>query len=147
MAALREPIYQALFDLVTNDPTVAVIFVTKGRLLPHEAAVASVACPALFTFQFPETRAYAGKGIPAKRTLHCAFIAYFSTNSGAGQLPATMLNAAADAIDNAIHPAPGYVQTLGGLVEHVYIEPDIRPYEGLLQDKSVLVAAVAALIP
>lgn len=144
----REPIYQAIFDLVTKNAAVAKMFVTKGRLLPHESQVASVQCPALFTFQLPEKREYVGKGVPPKRTLQVAFVAYFSTTQP-GVLPATLINAAADAIDDVVsNPGnPSNVQTLGGLVEHVYIVPDIKPYEGLLQDKSVLVAVVAMLIP
>ena len=72
-----------------------------------------------------------------------------ATTAPGGTLPATALNAAADAIDNAVsYPGnPGNVQTLGGLVEHVYIEPDIKPYEGLLQEKSILVAVVGMLVP
>lgn len=144
----REAVYQAIFNLVTNDPTVKSMFATTGRLLPHVAQVADAQCPALFTFQAPEKREYMGRGIPPKRTLFVLFVAYFSTTDS-GTLPATMVNAAADAIDNAItYPGnPDNVQTLGGLVEHVYIEPDIRPYEGLLQEKSVLVSVVGMLVP
>jgi hypothetical protein len=147
--ATREPIYQALFDLVTSSPAVRSQFVTFGRLLPHEANVAPIQCPALFTFQLPERRVYKGKGIPAIRTLYVAFVAYFSTTADGGSIPATAINAAADAIDDAISiPGnPQNTQTLGGRVEHVYVEPEIRPYEGLLQEKSVLVAVVAMLIP
>lgn len=146
--ATREPIYQALFDLVTSDPTVASIFVTTGRLLPHIANLADAQCPALFAFQLPEKREYMGRGIPAKRTLFVAFVCYFSATQP-GPLPATMVNTAADAIDRVISTPgnPDNVQTLGGLVEHVYIEPDIKPFEGLLQEKSVLVAVVGMLIP
>jgi hypothetical protein len=147
--ATREPIYQALFDLVTNAPAVKAQFVTFGRLLPHVENVAGVQCPALFTFQLPERRVYKGKGIPAIRTLFVAFVAYFSSDNSGGRLPATAINAAADAIDDAIsNPGnPQNTQTLGGLVEHVYIEPDMKPYEGLLQEKSLLVSVVGMLIP
>ena len=147
--ALREPIYQALFDLVTNNPGVAGMFTAKGRLLPHEASVPDALCPALYTFQLPERWVNKGKGIPPIRTLYVAFVAYFSTGQSNAQLPATMVNAAADAIDAAItQPGnPQNTQTLGGLVEHVYIEPEVKPYEGLLQEKSILVAVVGMLIP
>jgi hypothetical protein len=148
--ATREPIYQALFDLVTNYPAVRAQFITFGRLLPHVENVAPAQCPALFTFQLPERRVYKGKGIPAIRTLYVAFIAYFSGGTpGTGPLPATAINAAADAIDDAIsNPGnPQNTQTLGGLVEHVFIEPTVQPYEGLLQEKSVLVSVVSILIP
>lgn len=147
MAALREPIYQALFDLVRLDPGVASIFVTFGRLLPHQAAVGSIQCPALYTFQLPESRAYKGQGIPPIRIARAQFVAYFSDAPDVSSVPASAINAAADALDNAIHPQPGFVQTLGGLVKHTYIEPDIKPFEGLLQDRSILVATVAMLIP
>jgi len=145
----REPIYAALATLVFGNPAVASLFVTTGRLLPHVEDVAPEQCPALFMFQHPETRTYKGKGIPPARTLHCAFVAYFYTLPANGALPATLINAAADAIDDVVsNPGnPGNVQTLGGLVEHVYIEPAIAPYEGLLQEKSVLVTSVAMLIP
>lgn len=150
MSATREPIYQALFDLITNAPAVKAIFGGNvGRLLPHEANVAPAQCPALYTFQLPERRVYKGKGIPPIRTLYVAFVAYFSALNSATIIPATAINAAADAIDDAIsNPGnPQNTQTLGGLVQHVYVEPEIKPYEGLLQDKSVLVAVVAMLIP
>lgn len=144
----REAIYSALFQLVTSAPSISSLFNTVGRLLPHEASVPEEQCPALFTFQLPEKREYFGKGAPPKRTLFVAFIAYFAVTDSSAVLPATLLNAAADAIEGAIdYPGnPGNVQTLGGLVEHVQIIPDMKPYEGLLQDRSVLVAVVQMVV-
>ncbi len=143
----REAVYQALFDLVTADAGIKAIFQTTGRLLPQVEQASAATFPALYTFQLPEKRVYTGRGMEAKRTLFVMFAAYLAPNGPT--LPATAVNAAADAIDNAIsYPGnPDNVQTLGGLVEHVYIEPDIKPYEGLLQDKSVLIAVVAMLVP
>lgn len=144
----REKIYQGLFDLITADPAVKAIFATTGRYLRPAAEVADVACPALFTFQLPERRTYEVRGLSPKRTLMVAYIAYFATTEPAAALPAAALNAAMDAIDNVISqvPVPG-VQTLGGLVDRVYVEPEFRPYEGLLQEKSHLVAVVSMLVP
>lgn len=145
----REACYQALFDMVTTDPAVQALFPTRSRFLRHHADVADSECPALFTFELPERRTYRGRGIPPIRTLGMAFIAYSAQTNGDGSIPATMVNVMADAIDNAITVPtnPDAVRTLGGQVEHVYIEPDIKPYEGLLQEKSVLVAVVSMLVP
>lgn len=146
----REAIYQALFDLVTADAGVKAIFGDRvGRLLPHITNVPDDACPALYTFQLPERRVNVGKGMSPKRTLVVAYIAYFSAAQMTTQFPATAINAAADAIDAAIIDpgTPDNTQTLGGLVEHVYIEPTVTPYEGLLQEKSALVAVIAMLVP
>lgn len=145
----REAIYSALFQLVATAPSITSLFTTVGRLLPHEANVPEEQCPALFTFQLPEKREYFGRGAPPKRTLFVSWVAYFAVTDSTATLPATFLNAAADAIENAItYPGnPDNVQTLGGLVEHVQILPEVRPFEGLLQDRSILVATVAMLVP
>lgn len=152
MSLNREAVYVALANLVFTDTRVTSIFNTTGRRLPHFASVEAGQCPALFMFQHPEMRVNMGKGIPAKRTLHCVFVAYFDTGAAEqtnSDLPATAINAAADVIDDVICTPgnPQNVQSLGGLVEHVYIEPSMEPYEGLLQEKSVLVAHIAMLVP
>lgn len=152
MSLVREDVYVALANLVFTDTRVTTMFKTTGRRLPHVQSVGPEACPALFMFQRPEQRVNEGKGIPAKRTLRCVFVAYFDTGDAEqtnSSLPATAINAAADVIDDVIDTPgnPANVQTLGGLVEHVYIDPTMEPYEGLLQEKSVLVAQVAMLVP
>jgi hypothetical protein len=42
---------------------------------------------------------------------------------------------------------PGNTQTLGGLVEHVYIEGDVEIADALLQEKSIFVVPLTILIP
>lgn len=150
MSLVREDVYVALANLVFTDARVTAIFATTGRLLPQVQSVNAADLPALFMFQLPEQRSVLGKGVPPKRTLRCNFVAYFATdNPSETNLPATVINNAADAIDDIVSEPgnPGNVQTLGGLVEHVYIAPSIEPYEGLLQDRSVLVAIVEMLVP
>lgn len=147
--ATREPIYQALFNLVVNDSRVQGAFVTTGRYLQHNADVTPDQCPALYMFQKPETRVQAGKGLPAKRTLHCVLVMYVADAEAATQIPATLCNTLCDVVDDVINmPANGsYLQNLGGLVEHVYLEPQLGTYEGLLGDKSIIVAEISMLIP
>ena len=154
MSLVREDVYVALANLVFKDPRIDAaqggVFKTTGRYLPQIfAGVSPNDCPALFMFQHPELRVNQGKGIPPKRTLQVAFIAYFAAETPQVNLPATAINNAADAIDDVISEPgnPANVQTLGGLVEHVYIEPSIEPFEGLLQEKSALVAMVRMLVP
>lgn len=152
MSLVREDVYVALASLVFADARVSTMFKTTGRYLPQIfSGVSPDDCPALFMFQQPELRQNVGKGIPPKRTLTCAFVAYFAneTPRDPDVLPATAINNAADVIDDVISEPgnPANVQTLGGLVEHVYLEPSIEPFEGLLQEKSALVAVVRMLVP
>jgi hypothetical protein len=150
--ATREPIYAALAALVFADPRIGAVFATTGRYLRHHEQVPGgvVGMPAIYLVQHPgESFVRVGKGVPAKRTLRCAFVMYFNTADPGNSLPATACNAGLDVIDDVINlpPNPGNVQTLGGLVEHVYIEGDVSTAEGLLQDHSIVVVPITILIP
>ena len=149
MRPSREQIYQALFDLVASDARAKANFVTISRYLKQFAEVPSVSMPALFMFQRPERRVQKGKGIDAIRTLSCHFWVYCQAGDPLSQLPATLLNTAMDILDDVITKpgTPGNAQTLGGIVEHVYITPIVDYAEALLQDTSMLVATVEILIP
>jgi hypothetical protein len=148
---VREAIYSALAALVFNDPTIKSTFVTTGRKLRHHAQIpgGAASCPAIYLVQSPgEEHQRTGKGIPVKRTLRCHFIMYFFTSDD-GSLPATACNIGLDAIDNAINVVdnPQNVQSLGGLVEHVYTEGAVELSEGLLQEFSVVAVPITILIP
>ena len=149
LVPVREPIFAAMFQLVAGDPRAQAFFVTMQRLLVPFEKVTAAQLPALFMFQRPERRVQKGQGIPSIRTLVCDFHVYVTTAPGAATLPATMLNNAMDIIDQVITEPlnPGNTQTLGGLVQHVYASPMVDNYEGLLQEKSILVAQVEMLIP
>lgn len=147
---VREDVYNALANLVFTDPRITAIFKTTGRFLPTIfSGVSPNDCPALFMFLHPELRKNEGKGIPPIRTLQVSFVAYFASETPSTSLPATAIDQAADVIDEVISapPNPGNVQTLGDLVEHVYIDPQMEPFEGLLQEKSALVAMVRMVVP
>ena len=150
--ATREPIYAALADLVFNDPRIQAEFVLTGRFLYHHAQIpgGSAATPAIFLVQNPgETHFRTGKGIDDKRTLKCHFVMYFYTADVTSNLPATACNTGLDVIDDVLNQPgnPGNVQTLGGLVEHVYLEGEVVTGEGLLQDYSVVGVPITILIP
>lgn len=148
---MREQIYAALASLVFNDARIKTNFVTTGRRLKHHAQIpgGAEACPAIYLVQHPgETHERRGKGIPVVRTLRCHFVMYFYEGSPDG-VASTACNAGLDAIDEAINdtPNPGNVQTLGGLVEHVYTEGAVDLAEGLLQEFSVVAVPITILIP
>ena len=150
--ATREPIYAALAALVFGRPEIVATFKTTGRLLKHHAQIpeGATGCPAIYLIQRPgEEHVRDGMGIPVKRTLRCHFVMYFYTPAGGGSLPATACNIGLDAIDDAINQPgnPQNVQTLGGLVEHVYTEGAIDLEEGLLQEFSAVAVPITMLIP
>lgn len=151
--ATREPIYAALAALVFTDPRIAGVFRLTGRYLYHHEQIpgGSVNTPAIFLVQFPgESHIRTGKGVPDKRTLKCSFVMYFYTPGAVqGELPATACNTGLDVIDDVLNlpDNPGNVQTLGGLVEHIYLEGEVSIAEGLLQEFSIVTVPITILIP
>lgn len=145
----REPIYVALWNLFLNHPSLQGQFVTSGRYLKHFETVAPEQMPALFMAQGGEQWTKIGKGIPAKRILMPHLAMYCSTAQPDSILPATLINNLLDVVDQVVeHPGnPQNVQTLGGLVEHVYLEGQVEIYEGYLQDKSIVLVPLTVLLP
>jgi hypothetical protein len=159
MAATREPIYSALAQLVFADKRIDAaqggVFRTTGRLLKHYQQIPGgpSACPALYLIERPgERHERIGKGISPKRTLECHFVMYFYTpGDESSALPATACNNGLDAIDDVINmnpvTGPANTQTLGGLVEHVYLEGAVGIAEALLPDYSIVEVPITILIP
>lgn len=147
--ATREPIYVAFWDLLLNDPRLAGVFVTTDRFQPHFTEPPPEQMPALFLTEKGESWTKAGKGVPAVRILRSHLVMYTWTGSDKTPLPSTLCNTMLDVIDDIVeHPDnPGNVQTLGGLVEHVYITGQIEIYEGLLQDVSICVVPIEIMLP
>jgi hypothetical protein len=150
----RESVYVALANLVFTQPEIVANFVTTGRFLYHHEQVpgGESAMPAIFLVQHPgETHQRMGRGMEPKRTLRCSFVMYFYTGAPSDLtiLPATVCNIGLDAIDDAINlPVnPDNVQTLGGLVEHVYTEGTVAIAEGLLQNVSIVAVPITMLLP
>jgi hypothetical protein len=147
----REPIFVALWNLITSHPTIQATFVQTARLLVHHSQVPGNAAgmPALYMIERSESHVRKGQGISDLRTLRPFLVMYFSTAQGTGALPATQCNNALDAIDYCINiPGnPANTQTLGGLVQHVYIEGEVTIDEGLLQETSVVVVPITIVIP
>ena len=147
--AVREPIYVALWSLFLNHPTLAGQFVTTSRYERHFDDVDADAMPALFLTETGENWVKPGKGIPAKRTLTAMLAMYTSTSQPNAVLPSTLINALMDTVDDVIENVgnPSNAQTLGGLVEHVYLEGEVEIYEAFLQDKSIVLVPLTILLP
>lgn len=152
MTALREPIYVALWNLIADDSGIKSQFVTTGRYLIPITDLPTDKLPALFQIEHGEAWVRKGKGIPAIRTLHCSIVMYAYSADQDQSYPSTLLNNMMDVLDSLLeNPGnPGNAQTLGGLVEHVYLEGEVKIIEGQLgtgENASVLVAPITMLIP
>lgn len=133
----REPIYAALFALLKT----AAGFNTASRQFKHFSDVNSANQPALFLVQRDESVATV-PGMPSVSTMSCDVLVYVHTGGDKNTAPASILNPLLDAVFAAL--APSQVtgkQTLGGLVQHCWIEGRIETDEGLLQQQGY------ALIP
>ncbi len=146
---VREPIYVALWNLFINHPNLVGQFVTSGRFLKLWDSVPLTQMPALFLAEGGEQWTKQGKGIPAKRVLMPHLAMYCSAAQPDAQPPATLINTLLDVVDEVIESPgnPQNTQTLGGLVEHVYIEGQIEIYEGYLQDKSIVLVPLTIMLP
>jgi hypothetical protein len=147
--AVREPIYVALWTLFLNHPNLVGQFVTTARYKRHFEDVDPTNMPALFLSEVGESWVKPGRGIRAKRVLQAMLAAYVATNQPNSVLPATLINAVMDTVDEVIESPgnPQNVQTLGGLVDHVYLEGQVEIYEGYLQDVSIVLVPLTIMLP
>lgn len=142
----REAIYAALFAKLSASTS----FKTSSRRLMHWADVPAVEQPALFTSQKNETAAPASAvpGQPTLWTLSVDVYVYANTAGDTSKSPAEILNPLLDAvtaclaIDNVIKNKC----TLGGLVEHAWIEGTIETDEGVLGDQAVAIIPISILV-
>ena len=139
----REPIYAALFALVSN----AAGFATIDRRLRHWSDVAPAEQPALFQCQTRETAAIRTLGAPIVWTL-AAELYLYAHSSDPYQAPATVLNPLLDAVTAALAPDPTTgIQDLGlpAMVRHVSIAGKIETDEGMLGDQAIAIIPVEIL--
>lgn len=135
----REPIYSALFTLVSQAPGL----VTMSRKLKHWADVPAGQRPALFQAQVSENAMRVSR-MPTRWLLAVRLYVYVSTKGASS--PGEVLNPILDYIDAALDdPFPGQPQTLGGLVEYARIDGVIETSEGTLGDDEVCIIPVMIL--
>ncbi|GHH09360.1 hypothetical protein GCM10008023_05950 [Sphingomonas glacialis] len=132
MTIQREPIYAALFALVSSVQGLK----TTSRKLKHWNDVQASAMPALFQAQTAQM-SNGADFLPVRWTLGALLYLYVSTK-GADN-PGSVVNPIVDAITHLFEPnAVGGGQTLGGLVQWARIGGTIETSEGTLDNLEVI---------
>lgn len=134
----REAIYQALFVKLQAPAS----FKTASRRLKHWSDVAPADQPALFLTQRTET-ATATPGLNPVWLLNVDVYIYAHTNGDSAIAPSSILNPLIDAIVTALpFEVVSNKQTLGGLVQHCWIEGQVQTDEGSLGDQGVVIIPI-----
>ena len=137
----REPIMAALALKLASISGV----VTFSRILRHYNELRPADQPAVFLA--PRTQmAFRKRGFPAVWTIDVSVYVYVK-RTGNDIVPDTILNPLLDAIEAALAPAvSAEVQTLGGLVDHCWIEGAIETDEGVLGDQAIAIVPIRILV-
>jgi hypothetical protein len=141
-----EAIYQALFDRLSTHVDGVV---TISRRLRHFNNVQPIERPALFITQGNQQEGPV-KGLNAKIELAAELYLYIH-EADKNKPPASQLNVFIDCIRAAIkpdYPEMCEYQTLGGLVEHCWIDGTIEVYEAvenMLDDQAIAIIPVRIL--
>ena len=136
----REAIYSALFAKFQGIPD----FVTCSRWLKHYDDVPPSEQPACFVAQGSQI-AKKIKGFPTEYTLE-AKVWLYAHNTDQRIPPSIALNNILDKVDEMLKPS--HVedhQTLGGIVEHCWIDGEIITDEGTLGDQSIAIFTIKIL--
>jgi hypothetical protein len=143
----RETIYTALLAKLASTGQ----FVTVGRKPIPPSELTAEMQPALFMEEVRETANPRPRGLPLKWTLEVDLGIYHYCESQpvtAGQddaTPATALNQLIAAVECALAPDANGVQTLGGLVDHCWIEGEVIKAPAYLQAQGAAVVPVKIL--
>jgi hypothetical protein len=133
MTIVRDTIYQALFDHVTN---LVPSLVTKSRIVKHWADVPASERPALFMADAGGTPIQK-TGWPTVWKLDVKFYLYVSTDGVTP--PGSVFNPILDAISNSLSTDPNNTLTLGGLVQWARLEGTVITDDGTLGNDAVCV--------
>lgn len=141
----REPIYEALFNLVWN----AAPFKTHSRRWKPWDQVTDQ--PAIFMTQNAEDWRRV-RGMPPVVSLEVDLVIYSNVGEDPNALISPPLNALIQAVASALKPTSPNdvalnVQTLGGLVFRAWIEGQVMIREGMIAGQAIAVIPVKILIP
>jgi hypothetical protein len=128
----REPIYSALFSLLSAVPGIT----SATRVVRDFDTLSMEQYPALFLEEKTETAHVKIPGVPPTYTLLVDIAVFVKENSGAEaigsetNIPSANLNNLLDAIETALKaPLSTFIQTLGlAGVQHLYVEGPIAKY-------------------
>ncbi len=134
----REPIYAALFAKLQGSAG----FVTSSRRLKHWDDVPGTAQPALFQSQKRENVS-GTPGLNQVKVFAVDVYIYANTRGDKSISPGEILNPLIDAVEAAMAPDQiSNKQTLGGIVQHAWIDGAIETDEGVLGDQAVCIIPI-----
>lgn len=138
----REAIYSALFKLLQKMDNVT----TFDRILAHWDDVSPNMQPALYMTVVSQ-QAEQVTGFPTRYYLDAKLWIYTHRDT-AGVVPSVQMNMLLDELDAVLAPAPSplFKQTLGGLVEHCWINGEIQTDEGTLGNQAVAIVPIRLLV-
>ena len=138
----RELYYAALFQRLQQMPSA----VQCARVLAHYEDVPANQQPAVF-MTVTSQNAEQVTGLPTKYLLD-AKVWIYAHRDTAGIVPSVAVNQILDELDEVLRPpvGPAFKQTLGGLVEHCWIEGEIHTDEGWLGLQSIAVVPLRMLV-
>jgi hypothetical protein len=140
----REEVAVALFTLLQTVPG----FVTYSRR-PQEWDD-SVNMPALYMGNTAETYEYQhGTATPPHITLAFDIFVYIKVGLDPNSIPDTQLNQLIDAIETKLggFAVNGQAQTLGGIVDHAWIDGDVHRFPGYLNGQGGALFQIKTLVP
>lgn len=150
-----EPIWVALFALL-QAKIPSGTFVTMSRQHTQPPGLLDQMQPALFLVDVRETYSPRPKGLPTKVTLNGYIIIYFQAPmpllDAIGEetvVGSTMLNALLLAVRTALQPDDVMTGTLtlGGLVDHCWIEGDADKDTGIYTQQGAAIVPIKMLVP
>ena len=132
----REPIYAALYAKLAAVSG----FRTVSRRLKHWTDTPASDQPALFVIQRRETV----QTVPGLNPVYTLEVdAYIYAQAPSTDAPSQVLNPLLDALTATLLPdASNNKQTLGGLVQHAWIEGVIETDEGVLGNQGVCIVPI-----
>lgn len=134
----REPIYVALFAKLDGCAS----FATTSRRLKHWDDVPATSQPALFQNQKRENVS-GTPGLNQVKVFSVDIYLYANTRGDKSISPGEILNPLIDAVETAMEPDKiSNKQTLGGLVQHAWIDGTIETDEGVLGDQAVAIIPI-----
>lgn len=147
MFVTREMVMEALLDLLKENLPGFKTF--SRRFITYDRISMSAQCPYLVITSGQEN--YSPREsirLPAKREMQVEITIYLSAGQDQTTIPDQAVNTILDNIDEALAPIPPQeAQTLGGLVNHCYIEGDILKVPGDLDGIGVIVIPIKILLP
>ena len=140
----REQIAVALFLLLQTTPGI-VTFSRRPQLWDQTTEM-----PALYMGNTMEAYVYQhGPSIPGMITLDFNIAIFIRDALDPNVTPDTALNNLLDAVEATITPtfATNFKQTLGGIVDHAWIEGDVERRPGYLDGQGAVFFTIKVLVP